>query len=463
MTAGGNERIDPARLDALRAREDAAFAGRTKRSAELTLRGAACMPGGVPMAWMKGLYRTAPLYVTHGAGPRFFDADGNAYTDFNVADLAATMGFGSEPVVRAVSDAAAAGAHFLLPVQAAIDVAEELSRRNGLPFWQFTLSASGANTEVIRIARAMTRREKIVVFGGHYHGHIDETLVEEGDDGSAAPGLMGLTETAARHTVILPFNDLDAAERTLKRGDVALVITEPALTNCNILLPDPDFHDGLRRLTRQHGALLCYDEAHTYQFAYGGLVRDWNLACDFQVLGKGLGTGIAFALYGMSREAGDFCAAHIDMDIATGGAGDDAGGLATGGTTYASAVAANVAKIALHEVLTADGYARIGRMGARLADGLDEIFTRRGLPWQAFRLGPRSGYCMSGTLPRNHVEALRSLDTTLIDARRVYMANRGIWEAVASAGPQASFAHDAADIEAYLETADAFLGDLLDN
>lgn len=458
---GAGMPLDRGRLRVLREREEAVFAQRTRRSADLAARGAAHMPGGVPMAWMKGLYRTPPLFASHGEGPRFFDVDGNAYIDFNLSDLAATMGFGPEPIARAVSEAVNAGANFLLPVEKSVDVAEELARRNGLPFWQFTLAASGANTEVIRIARAMTGRERIVVFGGHYHGHIDETLVETGPDGSAEPGMLGLTRAAARHTTILPFNDLDAAERTLKRGDVALVMTEPALTNCNVLLPEPGFHAGLRDLTRKHGALLCYDEAHTYQFAYGGLVRDWSLDCDFQVLGKGLGSGIAFALYGMTGEIGDYCARHIDVDIGAGGAGDHAPGLATGGTTYASTVAVAAAAAALSEVMTRDGYDRVRSLGARLSDGLETVFERHGLPWRAFRLGPRSGYCLTPDLPRNHDGALASLDADFISARRVFMANRGIWDAVASAGPQTSFAHAESDVDAYLAAADEFLAELL--
>ena len=168
MRVSGTQSIDREALQRLRQSEDATFAARTKGSAELTARARAHMPGGVPMAWMKGLNRTPPLYISHGEGARFFDVDGNGYLDFNVCDLAMTMGFGPKPIVQAVSKQVAAGAHFLLATEAALEVAEELARRNGLPYWQFTLSASGANSEVMRIARFATGREKIIVFSGHY-------------------------------------------------------------------------------------------------------------------------------------------------------------------------------------------------------------------------------------------------------------------------------------------------------
>lgn len=443
-------------LKALRVREDAEFLRRTSKSAALVERARGSMPAGVPMAWMAGLNQTPPIYVAHGSGPRFTDIDGNSYCDFNVGDLSTTMGFGPAPIVRAAERAVETGAHFLLPTEDAIHVTEDLASRCGLPFWQFTLSASGANAEVIRIARHLTGRERIVVFEGHYHGHIDEMLVEA-RNGRTVPGFLGVSPEAAAKTIILPFNDLDRLEQVLASEEIALVMTEPALTNCNLVLPEPGFHDGLRDLTARYGTLLCYDEAHTFQFAYGGLVRDWGLGSDFHVLGKGLGTGISFAMYGFSADIETEMSRLQGHEVGPSGLPE---GIATGGTTYASALALAVARAALFEVLTEANYARIRKLGARLADGLDALFDRHGLPWRAMRLGPRSGFCLTPDLPRNFDEASLSLDPVLIDARRVFMANRGIWDSVASAGPQASFAHETADIDLYLSVTDAFLTEI---
>src|SRR5215216_7242687 len=161
---------------------------------------------------MAGLYDHRPLYVAHGDGCRFTDVDGNGYLDFNQADLSATCGFAPPAVLDAIAERAARGLQFLLPVAKAIDAAELLAERYGLPGWQFTLSASGANAEAIRLARHRTGRETIVVFGGHYHGHLDDTLVE-GDEHAAQPELLGLNPRAAAATRIVPFNDLAALER----------------------------------------------------------------------------------------------------------------------------------------------------------------------------------------------------------------------------------------------------------
>ena len=447
-----NVGFDRAILARFRAHEEAAFAARTPRSAALRARAAAHLPASVPMAWMAGLYPTAPLYAESGSGARFRDVDGNEYLDFNGGDLSMCAGFGPPAVVEAVSRQVAAGAHFLLPTEDAVWVAEELARRVGLPYWQMTLSATGANTEVLRLARLATGRERLIVFGGHYHGHLDETLVRLVDGALEADG-EGLPRSAREQTRVLPFNDLAALEAELKSAEVALVLTEPALTNCNVVLPQPGFLAGVRDLTRRYGALLCLDEAHTFQFAHGGLTREWDLEADFVVLGKGLGTGISFGLYGMTEPLARLHASHLARD---GGPR----GLAVGGTTYASAVAVAAARAALEHLLRPADYARIGGLGQRLADGLEAHFAALGLPWRAFRLGPRSGYCLKPRLPVNGAEAGASLDAEFIDLRRIYMANRGVWDAVQSAGPQVSLVHEARDIERYLEVAGEFLGEL---
>jgi len=445
--------IDRRRLADLRLAEDHAFERRTHRSRIMRDRASAHMPMGVPMSWMAGLYRTPPIYIAGGQGASFTDADGNDYLDFNLCDLSMTIGYGNPAVAGALGTQASRGSQFLLPTADAILVSEILAERVGLPFWQFTLSASGSNAEVIRIARFMTQRPRIVIFGGHYHGHIDETLVRD-DGGRSVPIARGLSPGSGEHTTILPFNDLDALERTLRERDVALVLTEPAMTNCNLIMPDPDFHAGLRDLTRRYGTLLCIDEAHTFQFAFGGLTREWRLTPDFVVLGKGFGSGVAFGAYGMTASVADLFAANLDVDIGP-------SGIATGGTTYGSALTLEVARVVLEEVITERAYERVRRLGGLLADGLDAEFSRRGLPWKAFRCGPRSGYCLEPVLPRTGEESARSLDYELIDARRVFMANRGIWDAAASAGPQASIAHTDANIATYVAAAGEFLDRIL--
>jgi glutamate-1-semialdehyde 2,1-aminomutase len=444
--------IDRDRLAAARAHEQATFDRRTPRSAELRTQARRHMPDGVPMAWMAGLYDHTPLYVAHGDGCRFTDVDGHGYLDFNQADLSATCGFAPPPVLEAIAERATRGLQFLLPVEEAIDLAELLADRFGLPAWQVTLSASGAIAEAIRLVRDRTGRDLVVVFGGHYHGHIDDMLVS-GDEQAAHPELRGLTAASAAATRVVPFNDLAALERVLARGGVAAVITEPALTNVGVVQPDDGFLAGVRALTRAHGSLLILDETHTQTAAYGGLTHAWGLEPDIVTLGKSLGGGVPIGAYGMTNDLRDWMEHHLD-------AYGRAAGLATGGTTYANPLSLAAAVAVLRHIQTVEGYERTAALGAQLADGIEAAAARYGLPWRAHRLGGRSGYCLESQLPRNATEAERSIDAELVDTRRLHMANRGVWDAIASAGPAVSFAHAPADVDEYLDALDAFLADV---
>ena len=442
-------KINSEALRSIAANELETFQRRTGQSFELLRRGQHSMIRGVPMPWMYGLYRHHSLYVTHGNGANFYDVDGNRYLDFNVVDLAVTMGFNNPFIQTAVQDAIQRGAHFLLPIKEAIDVTEELARRTGVPFWQFTLSASGANTEVIRISRAMTKRNKILVFEGHYHGHIDDTLLEL-SDGQVRSHALGLPDNAATGVEIIPFNDLAALEAKLRNEDIALVLTEPALSNCTLVQPEQGYLTNVHTLCRQFGTLFCLDEAHNFSFAFGGLTRAWDLKSDFLVLGKGLGTGIPFGLYGMQPDVAQFVNAHIQVDL-----GEP--GIAAGGTTYANTLSILAAKAALENVLTPENYHRTNLLGTRLAGGLQAIFDQMSLEWTALHLGPRSGYCLKPQAPKNGKEAYESIDLEFISARKLFMANRQIWDAMATAGPQVSFVHTVDDVESYLDCAEEFL------
>lgn len=442
--------VHPERLAALAAEEQRTYAARTPRSRALLARGAAVMPGGVPMAWMRGLFRHDPVVPLRGDGAYFTDVDGNTYCDFNLADLSQTAGHGQAEIAAAIAEQGHRGTQFLLPNEAAIVVSEALREMFGLPFWQYTLSASGANAEAIRLARLATGRDMLLLLDGKYHGHIDDTLVKPGPHGAVAE-VKGLRDDAGARAAIVPFNDLEAIEAVLRGGQVALLLMEPALTNCSLVLPDPGYLGGVRRLCDQYGTLLCFDETHTMQLRYGGFTREAAVTPDILTTGKGLGSGIPLGAYGLTAPLARVVEDNLDVDIA------EVRGLGTGGTLYGNPLSLVAAATMLRHVLTPDGFARIAALGAMLADGIDDICARHGLPWRAFRCGPRSGFCAAPTAPRNAAEAIAALDPELVDTRRLFLANRGIWDAVISAGPQVGFAHRPVDVSAYLTAAEEFV------
>ena len=449
-------RPDRERLSALREEEVRRFRERTPRSRALYEQSRAVMPNGVPCSWMAAFYPGTEIFAAKGSGCHFEDVDGNRYLDMTQCDLSMACGFGPEAVTRAVAERFRDGSHFLLPTEDAIAVCRLLAARFGMPFWQFTLSASAANTEAIRIARFATGRDKVLVFDGKYHGHLDETLVGATPAG-AAPENLGLPRDVTARTVVVPFNDLAAVERALKSGDIACVLAEPVMTNIGVIHPDEGFHAALRRLTRAAGALLIIDETHTQVAAYGGFTRLWQLQPDILTIGKCLGGGVPVGAYGVTPALSALIEAHTEPQVA------DGLSLALGGTTYGNALTLAAARAALEHVLTEAAYARVLALGARLADGIDALIARHGLPWRAHRLGNRSGLCLAPTLPRNAPEASACIDKALNLATRAFMANRGVWEPIYIHGPSISFAHTADDVETYLDRLDEGLLWLLES
>ncbi len=445
--------LDHRRIARLRAREGARFEEARPRSRALLERARASLPGGVPMSWMNMLYEHPPIFIERGEGAYFTDVDGHRYLDMNQVDLSMNCGYAPAPIVDAVTAQMAKGSNFLLPTEDAIAVAEALAARFGLPKWQFTLSASSANAEAIRIARFVTGRRDILMFEGKYHGHFDDVLVTL-KEGAVAPEGRGLLESAGKHLV--PYNDLDAAKAALRDHDIACVLVEPALTNVGVVRPEPGFLEGLSRASAAKGCLLIVDEAHTQTCAYGGLTRAWGIDCDIVTLGKCLAGGLPIGAYGMSAALGDALEANLTSLPAL----NWQDRIATGGTFFAYALSLAAARAALDQILTEAGYTHTMGLGARLAVGIEAAIERSGLPWSAQRLYCRSGVSFAPRLPANAHEAAECAAPELSAALRLYMANRGVFEAIASAGPSASFPMVEADIELYLEVFGAFLTEL---
>jgi len=440
------------KLEALAAAERNLFQRRTAKSQALLARAKEAMPSGVPMPWMAGLYPHDPVFVAGGRGSTFEDIDGNRYVDFNLVDLAGSLGFAPAPVVEAVKRRMDLGSSFLLPTEDGLVAAELLKQRTGLPFWQFTGSATVANTEALRLARFVTGRERLLMFEGKYHGHGDDMLVSS-ETGAAQAELLGLPKGIEGKALTVPFNDLAALERALAEGDAACLMAEPMLTNCNIVFPDEGFWAEARKLLDRAGVLLVIDEAHTHSFAYGGLTRLWGLKPDVLVLGKGLGTGVPFAAYGVSAPLAQAMEKHLYVD-------PQWTGLALGGTTYGSALVLAAARAALESCLGEEDYTRVTALGRRLAFGLQALFDRRGLAWRAPVIGGRSGWVLGPGLPRNAAESRAAMHHGFAAARKLFFANRGVWDAIASAGPGCSFQHGESDVDLYLEVSDAFLAAL---
>ena len=300
--------IDRAWLRELMSRELSSFREANPKSFEIFERARGSLLDGVPMNWMIRWPGEFPVYVDEAHGARFTDVDGHEYVDLCLGDTGAMAGHSPEPVVRTIAERSADGITTMLPNEDAGWVGEELARRFGLPLWQFSLTATDANRWAIRLCRQITGRPKILVQNWCYHGSVDETFIQLGSDGrkvEAREGNIGPPVDPAVTTRVVEINDVEALERELSHGDVACALVEPALTNIGIVLPDDDYHDALRRLTREHGTLLIIDETHTICAGPGGYTKAYGLEPDLLTIGKPIAGGIPIGTYGFTHEVAD--------------------------------------------------------------------------------------------------------------------------------------------------------------
>jgi glutamate-1-semialdehyde 2,1-aminomutase len=307
----------------------------------------------------------------------------------------------------------------MLPTEDSTWVGGELARRFGLPLWQFALTATDANRFTIRLARAITGRPKILVYSWCYHGTVDETFaVQVEGDTRARPDNLGPPVDPAVTTTAVEWNDVTALEAALVTGEIACVLAEPAMTNIGIVLPDPDYHEALRELTREHDTLLVIDETHTICAGPGGYTAREGLEPDLLTIGKTIGGGVPVAAYGVSEAV---AASIVDRTFWHEA---DVGGV--GGTLAGNALSMAAVRATLSEVLTESAFVRMEELSSRLCAGIEEIFESHAAPWHVTRLGCRAEYLFSPTRPRNGAEAAAAGDEQLDALLHLAMLNRGV-------------------------------------
>jgi glutamate-1-semialdehyde 2,1-aminomutase len=232
-------------------------------------------------------------------------------------------------------------------------------------------------------------------------------------------GNVGPPVPLAETTRVVEWNDVDGLERELRHGDVACVLAEPALTNIGIVLPEPDFHNAMRELTRETGTLLIIDETHTLCAGPGGYTAAYGLEPDLLTVGKAIAGGIPAAAYGFSQDVAQRLEEMLPRDERA-----DIGGI--GGTVAANVLSLAAMRATLADVLTDDAFARMITLGERFERGVAEAIERHGLPWHVTRLGCRVEYLFSRERPRSGSEAAAGGDPELDRLTHLYALNRGI-------------------------------------
>jgi len=409
------------------------------------------------MNWMAKWAGPFPVFVESAQGASFRDVDGNAYVDFCLGDTGAMAGHSPAPTVAAVEAQLSRGITHMLPTEDAAAVGEELTRRFGLPLWQFTLTATDANRFSLRLARLVTGRPKVVVHDHCYHGTVDEGFAWLTPEGrvEARRGNLGPAVDPALTTKVVPFNDVEALERALAPRDVAVVMIEPALTNVGIVLPEPGYLDAVRELTRRTGTLLLIDETHTLCAGPGGYTRVHGLEPDILVIGKAIGGGIPVGTYGMTAALAERVATRTTLEDA------DVGGI--GGTLSGNALSLAAVRATLGEVLTDEAFARMIPLAERWERGVAEVIAANEAPWHVTRLGCRAEYHFRPTPPRTGAEQWAAGDFELERYLHLHALNRGIlltpFHNMALMCPATTEADVDRHTEAFAEAVEALFGD----
>ncbi len=415
--------FDRQHLTALLARERATYIAANPRSQALH-EAADHLFARVPMTWMNKWAGGFPLGFAEAHGAEITDLDGHTLVDFALGDTGAMAGHSPEPLARAMAEriGRAGGVTTMLPTADAEWVAAEMARRFGLPQWSFTLSATDANRWLLRLVRLVTGRPKILVFSYSYHGSVDETFVVLDEHGQPAlrPGGVAPAYDPTQTTRVVEFNDLESLARELAHGDVAAVLTEPALTNIGIVLPEPGFLEGVRDLCTQTGTLLILDETHTFSAGPGGVTQRFNLQPDAVTIGKSLGGGVPCGAYGLSQELAD----RVKAAVSSGADIVDVGGV--GGTLAGNAMSLAAMRAVLGEVLTDDVFGPMEEMATAFAESLRATIARHDLPWSVSQLGARCEYRFASPAPTSGGASVRSADAELEDYLHLYGINRGV-------------------------------------
>ena len=356
----------------------------TNASEALFARATELIPGGVnsPVRAFRGVGGT-PRFMERGAGSRVWDADGNAYIDYIQSWGPLVMGHAHPKVVEAIATQAALGTSFGTPTKAENTLAElVIDMVPSIEMIRFVNSGTEATMSALRLARAVTGREKILKFSGCYHGHADMLLVAAGS-GVATLGLPdspGVTASTAAATLTVEYNDINAVSAVFAEhgSEIAAVIVEPIAANMGFVLPTNGFLHKLQDICRANGAMFILDEVMTgFRASLGGAQEAMGLDPDITCLGKVIGGGLPVGAYAGKRD--------IMLNVAPAGKMYQAGTL----SGNPLAMAAGLATLSL---LREDGvFAGIAVQTEKLANGMNSVCTAAGVPVQTASMGTMFG------------------------------------------------------------------------
>ena len=391
------------------------------QSQALQTRAERLFPGGVnsPVRGFRSVGGEPP-FIARAQGAYLYDADGNRYIDYFGSWGPMILGHAFLPVVEAIERAARNSASFGASTAAEGDLGELVNACYPVvEKLRFVSSGTEATMSAIRLARAATRRKRILKFEGCYHGHSDGLLVKAGSGVATLgiPGSAGVPEEIAALTLALPYNDLSAVEAAFARhpSEIAAIILEPVVGNAGCIPPAPGYLAGLRKLTADHGALLIIDEVMTgFRLALGGAIELYNVDPDLVTLGKILGGGLPCGAFGGKRQFMDLLA--------------PLGPVYQAGTLSGNplAMAAGIATVGYLRDHGDEVYLQLEQNSRAVAEGVAAEASKVGVPVTLNRVGSMWTWFFSGSPVANYDDAARS-DTAAFGRFHRAMLDQGVW------------------------------------
>jgi glutamate-1-semialdehyde 2,1-aminomutase len=421
---------------------------KAQRSQQLFEAARAIIPGGVnsPVRACRSV-GADPLFITRGQGARLWDADGNEYLDFVGSWGPLILGHAHEAVLAAIAQAMSQGTSFGAPTELEIELADLLVEcLPSVDMVRVVNSGTEATMSAVRLARAVTKRSRIIKFDGCYHGHADSLLVAAGSGVATLgiPGSPGVPQEIAGLTLSLPYNDLEPVREAFRAFDdqIAAIIVEPVAGNMGVVPPRQEFLPGLASLAEDNGALLIFDEVITgFRLCLGGAQARYGLDPDLTCLGKIIGGGLPVGAFGGKQE--------IMSQLAPEGTCYQAG------TLSGNPLAMAAGKAAIETLKNDPGiYDRLEETASALAEGLLACAKKHQIPVWGNRVGSMSTLFFTPGPVTNYAEAARS-DTDRYAAFYRGMREQGVYLAPSQfEATMVSAAHRSADIDRAVHAAD---------
>lgn len=406
------------------------------------------IPGGVnsPVRAFSGV-GGSPIFIDRADGPLIFDVDGKAYIDYVGSWGPMILGHNHAVIREAVIDAAQRGLSFGAPTEMEITMAELVSELvPSMEQVRMVSSGTEATMSAIRLARGYTGRDKIIKFEGCYHGHADSLLVKAGSGALTLgqPSSPGVPADFAKHTLTARFNDLQSVRELFAAhpGEIACIIVEPVAGNMNCIPPIAGFHEGLRELCDQEGALLIFDEVMTgFRVALGGAQAFYNIKPDLTTLGKVIGGGMPVGAFGGRKEVMQYIA--------------PTGPVYQAGTLSGNPIAMAAGYACLSLLRQEGNEKNLAAKTKQLADGFKQLADKHGIPLVVSQAGGMFGFFFTDQASVTCYEEVAKCDIERFKRFFHLMLGYGVY--LAPSAFEACFtslAHGSREIEATLEAAD---------